>query len=77
MAKVQLGALRFVFKICHASYSDLRSTAGRPLLYTERPQAILTEIFGIYLNVLPEYSRFQTWENTFRYVAPVMEYVRK
>ncbi len=57
MEKVQLRALRFVFNDFRASYSDLRSRAGRPLLYTERLKAILTEVFRIYLNVSPEYNR--------------------
>ncbi len=56
MEKLQLRALRFVFNDFHASYSDLRSRAGRPLFYTERLKAILTEVFRIYLNVSPKYK---------------------
>ena len=58
MEKVQLRSLRFAFNDFHASYSDLRSEAGRPLLYTEYLKAILTEVFRIYLNVSPEYNRY-------------------
>ncbi len=57
MEKVQLRALRIVFNDFHASYSDLRSRAGRLLLYTEHQKAILTEVFRRYLNVSPEYNR--------------------
>ena len=43
--KVQLRVLSFVFNDFHASYSNLRSRPGRPLLYIERLKAIVTEVF--------------------------------
>ncbi len=63
---VALGSLRrwkrynlglcFVFHNPYASYSGVRSRAGKPLLYTERLKAIVTEVFRIYLNVSQEYK---------------------
>ncbi len=48
---------RFVFNDFHASYSDLRSRAGRPLLYIERLKAIVTEVSRMDSNVSPEHNR--------------------
>ncbi len=45
MEKVELRALRFVFNDFHASYCELRSRSGRPLLYTERLKVVVTEVF--------------------------------
>ncbi len=46
MEKVQLRGLHFVFNDFHAYYSDLRSRAGRLLLYIERLKAdVVTEVF--------------------------------
>ncbi len=45
------------FNDFHASYSDLRSRAGWPLLYLERLKTIVREVFRIYPNVSPEYNR--------------------
>ncbi len=57
MEKVKLRAIRFVFNDSHVSYSDLRSRAGRPLLYIDRLKAVVTEVFRMYSNVYPEYNR--------------------
>ena len=49
--------LRFVFNDVHASYSDLSSRAGRPLLYIKRLKAVVTEVFRMHSIVSPAYNR--------------------
>ncbi len=67
MEKVQLRALCFAFKDSHASYTNLRSRAGRPLLYTEHLKVILTEVFRIYLHVSSEYNRCKLLKHSMPY----------
>ncbi len=63
MEKGQIRALCFVFNDFHAYYIDLRSRAGRPLLYIERLKAVVTEVFRMYSNESPEYNGKTKWGN--------------
>ena len=54
--KIQERALRYVYCDFNSSYSTLRDRAEKPLLYTQRLQKIVCEVYKCINNITPSYS---------------------